>query len=263
MDSPRYIMVKIAESGELVIYADLLKTNALATFVTTEPMRLALSAASQHGGGIVYFPAGIYPIGNFIIPSTISLYPAPGSTGERIHCSSTELNVFALYNTHDIKIYGCGTMDTYGDYARKVGKFIARAVVPLNATSSAFDEEVLIIRAKIFNHMDLGENDAIDIQQSQQSSDIALDDSFSTKAWPVCKGVMVSYPGRAVTFLNGLARIHCNGFKVGQIWEEQRNIRFESRTVYNAAVARVENKGEVELIESVSMWNVAIRARGV
>jgi hypothetical protein len=76
----------------------------------------------------------------------------------------------------------------------------------------------------------------------KNSIGIALDDSFSTKTWPLKTGITVNYPGTPqplfnVTFSNNIAWSHCYGFKVGQgVWEEQRQVRFEGGTVYDAAV---------------------------
>lgn len=76
----------------------------------------------------------------------------------------------------------------------------------------------------------------------RNSIGISLDDSFSTKTWPKGVGITVNYPGdpqplNNVTFINNLAWTHCYGFKVGQgVWEDQTNVRFESGTVYDAAV---------------------------
>lgn len=71
---------------------------------------------------------------------------------------------------------------------------------------------------------------------------ISLDDSFSTKTWDASTDIAISYPGTPqalynVTFINCLAWTHCYGFKVGQgTFQEQRKLRFEGSTVYDAAV---------------------------
>ncbi|GLB45470.1 putative glycosyl hydrolases family 28 [Lyophyllum shimeji] len=246
--------------------------------VTTLAFTQALQAAEAGAGGTVYVPPGVYQVGNLILPSRTALYLAPGSvlrfTGNRADYTNdwtktsqgldgTEW-IRTDYGSSDVKIYGRGTIDALGDYAQKTGKFIAHAVVPIGTTRFTFDGPVVrdggswtimptrssyvtIDHAKVLNRMDLGENDAIDVQESQHvvvrnSIGISLDDSFSTKTWQANEGITVKYPGSPqalynVTFSNNLAWTHCYGFKVGQgVWEDQTQVRFEGGTVYDAAV---------------------------
>ncbi|KAF9465772.1 pectin lyase fold/virulence factor [Collybia nuda] len=360
MDTPRYLIVRLSEVGEVILAADPLETNAPSPSgpgifnvvtqygadtsgrtVTTAAFRSALSAGQ---GGIVYVPSGIYSIGNLILPSRTSLYLAPGAvlrfTGNRadytndwtktsVGLDGTEW-IRTAYDSSDIKIFGRGTIDGLGDYAQKTGKFIAHAVMPINTTRFTFDGPLIrdgsawtlvatrssfvtIDHAKILNRMNLKENDAFDVQESQHvvvknSIGIALDDSFSTKTWPINRGITVKYPGNPqplfnVTFTNNIAWSHCYGFKVGQgVWEEQRHVRFEGGTVYDAAVGlgihhkwgfdtakeiyftdtviehlhgnndghatwlaifvQESNAGEFGPIQDVSVWNINVLARG-
>ncbi|KAF8894797.1 pectin lyase fold/virulence factor [Infundibulicybe gibba] len=276
MKTPQYIIVRLADVGELVIAADPLETdipsssgsgifNVASQYgadssggtVTTKAFTAAIKDAGVRGqGSIIYVPPGIYQVGNLILPSSTSLYLAAGLDG-------TEW-IRTAFDTHDIKIYGRGTIDVLGDYGQKIGKFIAHAVVPMNTTRFTFDGPIIrdggswtllptrssyvtIDHAKVLNRMDLGENDAIDVQESQHvivrnSIGISLDDSFSTKTWPAATGIAILYPGPAqalsnVTFSNNLAWTLCYGFKVGQgVYEEQSIVRFEGGTVYGAAV---------------------------
>lgn len=173
MDTARYVIVRIADVGEVIIAADPLETNKPASSgtgifnvvsrygadntgstVTTAAFRSALHDAGIRGqGSIVYVPPGVYYIGNLILPSSTSLYLEAGSsllfTGNRSDYTKdwtktsqgldgTEW-IRTAHNTHDIKICGRGTIDVRGDYGQKIGKFIAHAVVPLNTTQFTFD----------------------------------------------------------------------------------------------------------------------------
>ncbi|KAF8159884.1 pectin lyase fold/virulence factor [Crassisporium funariophilum] len=297
MENPHYMIVRLPSYREIVICADPLETNRPASSgdgifnvvtqfgadksgksVSTNAFVNALRAANARGGGIVYVPPGVYPIGNLIIPSKISLYLAAGSalrfTGHRAdytndwHKGSQSRDgtewIRTAHNSADIKIYGRGTIDMNGEYAYKTGKFIAHGVVPMATSRFTFDgpiirhsaswtlmvtrsNNVVINHAKVLNTMSMGENDAVDIVDSQQvvvknSIGIAWDDSFSTKAQPMGQGITINYPGpnepvRDVHFLNNLAWTGCYGFKIGQAaYGTQSNIRFEEGTVYRAAV---------------------------
>ncbi|KAF8876580.1 pectin lyase fold/virulence factor [Infundibulicybe gibba] len=298
MRTPQYIIVRLADVGELVVVADPLEidipsSSGLGIFnvasqygadgsggaVSTTAFTAAIKDAGARGrGSTIYVPPGIYQVGNLVLPSSTSLYLAAGSslrfTGNRSDyrkdwtktsqgLDGTEW-IRTAFDSHDIKIYGRGTIDVLGDYAQKIGKFIAHAVVPMNTTRFTFDGPIIrdggswtlmptrssyvtIDHAKVLNRMNLGENDAIDVQESQHvvvqnSIGISLDDSFSTKTWAAGIDISVSYPGPPqalsnITFSNNLAWTICYGFKVGQgVYEEQSTLRFEGGTVYNAAV---------------------------
>lgn len=208
MASPRYIIVRIAGVNEVIIAADPLETdippssgtgifNVVTQYgadnsgssVTTTAFTNAVNAAGSRGqGSIIYVPPGIYNVGNIVLPSRTSLYLSAGSslrfTGNRGDyikhwrkdsqgLDGTEWISTAFYSS-DIKIYGRGTIDAYGDYAQKTGKFICHAVVPIATTRFVFDgplirdggswtlmptrsSYVTIDHTKVLNRMDLGE----------------------------------------------------------------------------------------------------------
>ncbi|KAF8061692.1 pectin lyase fold/virulence factor [Lyophyllum atratum] len=296
--TPEYIIVHSSGVEELIIAADPLEVNtppssgvgiynvvseygadASGSTLSTTAFRNAIQAAGARGkGSIVYVPPGVYPVGNLILPSDISLYLSP-SSALRFTANSSDyttdwkktsqnLNgtewIRTAYESRNIKIFGRGTIDGNGAYAQRTGKFIAHAVVPINTTNFVFDGPVIrdggswtlvptrssyvtIDHAKVFNRMNLGENDAVDVQESQHvvvknTVAISLDDSFSTKTWDGATDIAISYPGVPqqnydVRFTNCLAWTHCYGFKVGQgTVQQQHKIRFEGSTVYDAAV---------------------------
>ncbi|PPQ67563.1 hypothetical protein CVT24_002843, partial [Panaeolus cyanescens] len=298
MDNPHYMIIRIPGGyRELIICADPLEMDAppstgsgifnvvtnfgadpTGTSLSTTSFAQAMSAASSNGGGIVYVPPGVYPVGNIIIPSAVSLYLAGGSvlrfTGNQQDYTTDWLKtsqgrngtewITTAHNSADIKIYGRGTIDCNGEYALRTGRFIAHAVVPMATTRFTYDgplirhcaawtlmvtrsNNVIIDHAKVLNALSMGENDAVDIVDSQHvvvrnSIGVAWDDSFSTKAQPQGLGITINYPGTNqpvtdVLFTNNLAYTGCYGFKVGQgVYSTQSNIRFEDGVVYKAAV---------------------------
>lgn len=208
MSKPDYVIVRLSDVGEVIIAADPLETNippssganvfnVVTQFgadtsggsLSTAAFQNALQVANNHGqGSIVFVPPGVYLIGNLILPSDISLYLSPASslrfTGNssdyETHWKkgSQNLNgtewIRTAPGSHNIKIYGRGTIDANGAYAQKTGKFIAHAVVPLNTTNFVFDGPVIrdggswtlmptrssyvtIDHTKVFNRMNLGE----------------------------------------------------------------------------------------------------------
>ncbi|KAF8157860.1 pectin lyase fold/virulence factor [Crassisporium funariophilum] len=297
MQTPQYIILKSTGVQELIILADPLETNippssgtgifnvvtqygadASGNSLSTIALTNALQAAGARGqGSIIYVPPGVYLAGNLDLPSSTSLYLAAGAvikfTGNRNdyrndwHKDSQNLDgtewIRTKFNSHDIKIYGRGTIDGIGKYAQTTGKFIAHLVVPMNTTRFVFDgpilrdggswtfmptrsSYVLLDHVKVMNRMNIGENDAIGVQESQHvtvqnSIGISLDDSFSTKTW-AGDGIAINWPGPPqalfnVTFINDLAWTHCYGFKVGQgVWENQQQVLVRGSTVYDAAV---------------------------
>lgn len=177
MKSPRYLIVRLSDVGEVIIAADPLETNippssgtgifnvvtqygadSSGNSVTTSAFTSAINAAgSREQGSIIYVPPGIYQVGNIILPSSTSLYLAAGSslrfTGNRSDYTNdwtkasqgldgTEW-IRTAYGTSDIKIYGRGTIDAIGSYAQKTGKFIAHAVVPIGTTRFTFDGPII------------------------------------------------------------------------------------------------------------------------
>ncbi|GLB35525.1 putative glycosyl hydrolases family 28 [Lyophyllum shimeji] len=318
---PEYLIIHSSGVEELILAADPLETNvppssgtgifnvvsqygadASGTKSSTTAFQNAIRAAGARGqGSIVYVPPGVYPVGNLVLPSDVSLYLAPSSS-LRFTANSSEyttdwkktsqnLNgtewIRTAPGSRNIKIFGRGTIDANGKYAQQTGKFIAHAVVPLNTTNFVFDGPVIrdggswtlvptrssyvtINHAKVFNRMNLGENDAVDVQESQHvvvknTVAISLDDPFSTKTWDATTDIAVSYPGVPqpiydVTFSNCLAWTHCYGFKVGQgTLQEQAKIRFEDSTVYDAAVGLgVHHKWGYATAEDIQFKNMAV-----
>ncbi|MGD0030992.1 discoidin domain-containing protein [Paenibacillus illinoisensis] len=236
--------------------------------------------------GIVYVPAGTYSIGNLVLKSNTAIYMAPGATlvgtGKTTdyteHWFKDSMGrpatwwISTAFQSENIRIYGRGTIDGNGqalhDDKSTNGKgMINNLVVPIDTTH--FEMEGIVIREsagwavvtvrsddlvfrnlKLFNSLGMGENDGIDICESQDvivqnAIGISLDDPFSTKSWKSDTDIAsgrVPWPGnpepvRNVLFEDTIAWTLCYGYKVGQgVMQNQSDIVFRNGVVYKAAV---------------------------
>ncbi|MEO2203343.1 discoidin domain-containing protein [Paenibacillus pabuli] len=236
--------------------------------------------------GIVYVPAGTYYIGNLVLKSNTAIYMAPGATlvgtGKTAdyaeHWFKDSMGrpatwwISTAFQSENIRIYGRGTIDGNGqalhDDKSTNGKgMINNLVVPID--TSHFVMEGIVIREsagwavvtvrsddlvfqnlKLFNSLGMGENDGIDVCESQDvivqnAIGISLDDPFSTKSWKSDTDIAsgkVPWPGnpepvRNVLFEDTIAWTLCYGYKVGQgVMQNQSNIVFRNGVVYKAAV---------------------------
>lgn len=236
--------------------------------------------------GIVYIPAGTYEIGNLVLKSNTALYMEPGATlvgtgrtrDYTEHWFKDSMGrpatwwISTAFQSENIRIYGRGTIDGNGqalhDDKGTNGKgMINNLVVPI--ATSHFVMEGIVIREssgwavvsvrsndltfrnlKLFNSLGMGENDGIDICESQDvvvqnAIGISLDDPFSTKAWKEDTDIAsgkVPWPGnpepvRNVLFEDTIAWTLCYGYKIGQgVMQDQSNIVFRNGVVYKAAV---------------------------
>lgn len=236
--------------------------------------------------GIVYIPAGSYYIGNLVLKSNTAVYMEPGATfigtGKTVdykeHWFKDSMGrpatwwISTAFQSENIRIYGRGTLDGNGqalhDDKTTNGKgMINNLIVPI-ATSNFVMDGILIressgwavvtVRSndltftnlKLFNSLGMGENDGIDICESQDvvvqnAIGISLDDPFSTKAWKEDTDIAsgkVPWPGNPepvqnVLFEDTIAWTICYGYKIGQgVMQDQSNIVFRNGVVYKAAV---------------------------
>jgi polygalacturonase len=112
----------------------------------------------------------------------------------------------------------------------------------------ANSRKVALRNTKHFNRLDMGENDCVDICNSQdvtveRSIGISLDDPYSTKTWAshidIAKQWSGSYlPNRNVVFDDCLSWTRCFAFKIGAgVWQDQENITVRNSVVYDSAHA--------------------------
>ncbi len=166
--------------------------------------------------------------------------------------------------SYDIKIYGRGTIDSRGKAFWNESYLGSNTVIPIAASyftlkgvtvREAVCWSILSVRSnnmtfeglKIFQSMDMGENDCIDICESQDVTvknciGFSLDDPFSAKTWPKKVGITVNWPGEPeyqenVTFENNIAYTHCYGFKIGQgTDQDQYNVTFKNCVTLDGSI---------------------------
>jgi len=236
------------------------------------------SAWESRKRGLVYIPAGIYLLGNLELKSNLEFYMEPGAvflfSGRAAdyttnwHKDSQKRNItwwiFTKPGAKNIKMFGRGVIDGNGRFATREHNFASNLLVPMAV--EGFEVDGLLFREssswaitpirsrnvtfrnlKVFNRFDMGENDGIDIMESQdvlveRSVGIGLDDPFSAKTWDQQTDISRAWPGsplkqKNVLFRNLLSWTYCYGFKIGQgVRQDQENVRFENSTVYDAAV---------------------------
>jgi polygalacturonase len=190
------------------------------------------------------------------------------------------------FGSTNIKLYGRGTLDGNGMAVTKAG-FGAHVLVPIATSDFTLDGltvregsawTVIPVRShdltfrdmKIYNRFDMGENDAFDVNESQNVTvrhaiGIALDDPFSTKSWGVGAELQKNWPGepqpvRNVTFDGLLSWTFCYGLKVGQgVVVDQKDIVFRNSVVYNAAVGiGVHHKWGAAAVSNVTFDTIDI-----
>lgn len=259
--------------------------------------------------GIVYIPAGQYYIGNLVLKSNTALYMQPGAafigTGKtadyKEHWYKDSMGrpatwwISTAFDSTNIKMYGRGTIDgngaaLYADKSTNAKGMINNLVVPI-ATSNFIMDGIIIresaswavtpvrshdlsfTNVKFFNSLGMGENDGIDVCESQNvvvrnAIGIALDDPFSTKAWKETTDIAsgkVPWPGSPqpvsnVLFEDAITWTLCYGFKIGQgVMQDQNNIVFRDGVVYKAAVGfAIHHKYGTGAVSNVTFENIDV-----
>lgn len=207
--------------------------------------------------GIVYIPKGLYYMGNLKLKSNIALYLAPGAvikfsdnkTDYRYDFTKKSRGdgtwwIYTDESTSNIKIYGRGTIDGNGYYMSEIlnPRFISHVLLVMGTDGFVFDGPIIkegsfwtVVLArsknitfknyKQFNAMWMGEDDGIDVCESQNvlvqhSIAIALDDPYSTKTWDQTTDICPKWYGtpqelRNVTFDDCHSLTFCGAFKLG------------------------------------------------
>ncbi|KAG6918753.1 hypothetical protein DXG01_011944 [Tephrocybe rancida] len=253
LNEPKYFILKIEGLRELIVAVDSPETNAppaagpniynvasapykadkLGGRLTTHAFDAAIAAASKsvREDPIVHVPAGVYLIGNIVLPSKTSLYLAPGAvlrftgnpkdytqdwTKDGEGRSGTNW-ISTAHNSSDIKIFGRGTIDGNA-YTYKAKKFAPSLVVPALTTRFTFDGPILresgstalnVVRSssvdiqhlKVFNRIEnMEDNGSVDVVESQNVtvSDaiaISIADTFTAKATKPVTDSVPAVPG--------------------------------------------------------------------
>jgi alpha-glucosidase len=270
---------------------------------TTAAIQQAIADAAHYRGGqgIVYVPAGVYATGNLLLKSNVALYLEGGAV---LRFSGNPADYTASWHKDSqrrditwwiateagashVKVYGRGTLDGNGKYAVDHFNFGNNILVPVAARHFMLDG--LIIRDagswaitplrsadgvfkhfKVFNRFDMGENDGIDILESQRmrvqhAIGIGLDDPFSSKTWDQSTDISRHWPGKPlaleqVVFEDLLSWTYCYGYKIGQgMRQNQSDVTFRNCVVYDAAVGiGIDHKYGVGALSKVTFDGIDI-----
>lgn len=267
------------------------------------------TAQGNNAQGVVYVPTGTYYIGNLVLKSNTAIYMQPGATfvgtGKTAdyteHWFKNSMGrpatwwISTAFNSQNIKIYGRGTIDGNGkslhdDKSTNNKGMINNLVVPIATSNFTMDgviiresagwavmpvrsNDLVFTNLKMFNSLGMGENDGIDIVESQNavvrnSIGIALDDPYSTKAWKEDTDIAsgkVPWPGNPEPVSNVLIEDSitwtlCYGYKIGQgVMQNQDNITFRDGVVYKAAVGfAIHHKYGVGTVSDVTFENIDV-----
>lgn len=275
--------------------------------MATAAVQQAIDDASAYAGGqgIVYVPAGVYKMGNLELKSDVALYLEGGAvfrfTGNPAdytthwHKDSQDRDItWWLYTPSgatNVKLYGRGTLDGNGKFATETYDYGNNILVPIGVSGFAFDglvvrdsgswavtparsDHLTFTNMKIFNRLDMGENDGIDVNESQRvrvenAIGIALDDPFSTKTWDQSVDISLDWPGSPepnedIEFDNLLAWTYCYAFKIGQgMRQNQSDITFKNGVVYNASIGfGIDHKYGAGTISGATFENIDIEQVG-
>lgn len=256
--------------------------------LATAAIQRAIDAASEFGRangrqGIVYIPAGVYLIGNLTLRSDTAVYLEGGAvlrcTDDRSqlkgHWRKNSMASEVTWWIHtdvgakNVKLYGRGTLDGNGWnlwHKNEKGQRMANnLLVPMHVSGFTCDglivrdpsawsivpvrsDNVTFTNFKMFNRLNMGENDGIDIVESQNvvvrnSIGISLDDPYSFKTWAATTDIALNWegdpePNENILVERAISWTHCFGYKVGQgVFQPQRNIIVRDAVVYDSAVA--------------------------
>lgn len=294
---------KPAASGKGIfnITAPTYAADASGKTMATRALQQAIDDASAYHNGIVYVPAGVYMAGNINLKSNMRLYLEGGAVllfsgraeDYAINARKASQNrnlTWWLYTdsgAHDIKLYGRGTLDGNGKYATEKGKIGNNILAVFHTRHFVLDgliiresgtwaviptrsKQLVFRNFKLFNRFDMGENDGIDVMESedvlvQHAIGIALDDPFSTKTWEQHTDLCRNWPGhplpqKNIVFDDLLSWTYCYAYKIGQgVMQPQTHITFKNCVVYDAAVGiGVHHKWGTAYVDHILFDNIEI-----
>ena len=295
-----------ASSGPRIHNVITYGADATGTRLSTSAVQRAVDTATAAGGGTVYVPAGVYQVGNVVLKSNVSLYLEPGAvfrfTGnpadytKHWHKDSQNRDITwwisTAFGSSNIRVHGRGTLDSDGAAATSRYNFAANVVVPISTTNFRFDglivresaswaivtarsKDLTFTNVKVLNRLDMGENDGIDVNESQNvvirhGIGIGLDDPWTTKTWREDTDIALPWPGDPqpvsnVLFDDLISWTRCYGFKVGQgALQPQSDIVFRNGVVYDAAIGvGIHHRYGTAPVTNVKFENIDIERIGV
>ena len=244
---------------------------------STAAIQSAIDRASD-AHGTVFVPAGVFAFTNLTLKSNVSLYLAPGSvlraTGDPadfrrdFRKDSQRHNGTWLLATaegaHDVRVFGRGTIDGDGRRYSTDRNFANHLLVPIACENFAVDGIVLrdasswgtvparsvnvtVANCKMFNALNIGEDDGIDVCECdhvrvRHTIGIALDDPFSTKTWAgggtdlTTQWYGTPKPNHDVRFDDCLSWTYCFAYKVGAgVCQPQSDITIKDCVAFDCA----------------------------
>jgi hypothetical protein len=257
------------------------RADATGEASATAAIQRAIDDAARDAGnaGIVFVPNGVYSISELRLLSNVSLYLEAGAVlrlsgtrdelTKRFHKKSRNADgtwmIYTADGATNVRIFGRGTIDGDGKRIQDEQKLVSHLVVPRNCTGFTMDgpivrdsglwgvvvansKDVTLRNTKHFNYLDMGEDDCVDICNSQdvtvtRSIGISLDDPYSTKTWGDQTDISKQWggklqPNRNIVFDDCVAWTRCFAFKIGAgVWQDQENITVRNSVVYDSAHA--------------------------
>lgn len=273
---------------------------------STQAIQKAIDEASAkrggpQGQGVVVVPPGVFKTANLVLKSNVDLYLAGGAvlvgTGNpsdyEKHFRKDSKNLDGTWFIHNekgaknIRIYGRGTVDGVGREMEHERKFMKTLLMICDSERFVMDgitmrdsgmwaniiarsNDVTISNFKMLNGLNTGEDDALDICESQDvlvkdSLCISLDDPFSTKTWDAETDICRNWYGkpeplRNVVFENCISWTRCYAFKVGQgVKQPQENVIVRNCVVYDCAIGiGIHHKWGTSSVKNVEFRDIDI-----
>lgn len=225
LSAPQYLAVQIDQLDKIFVFADPLEVNpptisqagvvdvsslSLNSMDNTMVIMSAMTSLSAAGGGVMYFPPGVYPMGTLDILSNVHVYLAGGAVllgttnftsftsnhGCTANVPSADLVMVRIYNRTNVTLSGRGTIDGNGyqsiAYSNKActvlvsllniagGTHIAvRGVIERAGTTFSNyigrSRDVLVDRLKLVQYECEGNTDGLEVADS---SDVTVQNTF-------------------------------------------------------------------------------------
>lgn len=279
ISEPEYLVLYINNYEKLIILADPLETDPPDTSdpdvinildydvdssgLNNETVKLqqALDDVNTNGGGVLYFPAGLYTITRVYVKSNTTVYLQGGAvirgTGnkqdysEYVHGSYERItHLFSVDGATNVRFSGRGTIDGYGVSLADNVSDIRDAPLKIRAISTEnssdvrvegiiarevtswsvpfyYSDHLHVSRVKVLNYTGLKHSDGINMCASQYGRVedcfvITGDDAFSSKDYG-------GEPTHDIIFRNCVGYSSTRGVTLGmQAYEQMYDIHYEN-----------------------------------
>lgn len=277
-DPPENVPFTSKSRGVRDVTAGPYKADNTGKNYATDAFQRALNETEASGNGVVYVPAGVYKVGNLAIGSNTHFYLEGGAVLVFTGDPAVYKEWWTKYNdpytywirtrmfSQNIKVSGRGTFFANGKVTFKKPSLGCTIFASMQTTnfvleglvlqeSSAWNLHVIathggrVENVKVLNRFDMGENDGIDVDESdnvyvKNSIAITWDDAFSTKTYN-----FGGRPGNVYQHIQGNNQTNSNitfdgivgwtglyGLKVGQgVLQDQHDIVFKNAVIYDSS----------------------------